>query len=209
MQDRTKEPFMQESFLKRHLMLSILFGSLLMIFGIYLMFQQEEVVRIFISILGLFLAGSGLFSLFTLKSYGLGKRTKIATLIKALLSLGLGLVAIIVPLTAANVSWTVLLYVIAVELIFSAIILFLDALLLRKSGIIITGMLSEGVFSLVVAILLFVFPQQIGSMLLKLVGVVLIASGLGMVLWAYRIRKINRQFSTRTIEAEAVVVDEP
>jgi len=200
---------MQESFLKRHLMLSIVFGSLLMIFGIYLMFQQESFIRIFISILGLFLAGSGLFSLFSLNRYQLGKRTKIATLVKALISLGLGVVAIIVPLSAANVSWTVLLYVIAAELIFSSIILFLDALLLRKSGIIISGMLSEGVFSLVVAILLFVFPQQIGSMLLKLVGAVLIASGLAMVLWAYRIRKINRQSSTQTIEAEAVVVDEP
>lgn len=46
-------------------------------------------------------------------------------------------------------------------------------------------------------------------MLIKLFGVVLIATGLGMILWSYRIRKINRQFSTRTIEAEAVVVDEP
>ena len=45
-------------------------------------------------------------------------------------------------------------------------------------------------------------------MLLKLVGVVLIACGLGMVLWAYRIRKINRQFTTKAIEVEAVVVDE-
>ena len=200
---------MQDSFLKRHLRLSIVFGSLLMILGIYLMFQQESFVRIFISILGLFLAGSGLFALYSLKQYNLGKRTKIATLVKALISLGLGIVAIILPLTAANVSWVMLLYVIAAELIFSSLILFLDALLLRRSGIVISGMLSEGVFSLAVAILLFVFPQQIGSMLLKLVGVVLIASGLGMVLWAYRIRKINRQFSTQTIEAEAAVVDEP
>jgi len=199
---------MQDSFLKRHLTLSILFGSLLMILGIYLMFQQESFVKIFISILGLFLAGSGLFTLFSLSGYKLGKRSKIATLVKALISLGLGITAVIVPLTAADVSWKVFLFVIAIELVFSAVILFLDALLLRKSGIVVTGMLSEGVFSLVVAILLFVFPEQIGSMLLKLVGVVLIACGLGMVLWAYRIRKINRQFTTKAIEVEAVVVDE-
>jgi uncharacterized membrane protein HdeD (DUF308 family) len=208
MQDRFKELTMQDSFLKRHLTLSILFGSLLMILGIYLMFQQESFVKIFISILGLFLAGSGLFTLFSLSGYKLGKRSKIATLVKALISLGLGITAVIVPLTAADVSWKVFLFVIAIELVFSAAILFLDALLLRKSGIVVTGMLSEGVFSLVVAILLFVFPEQIGSMLLKLVGVVLIASGLGMVFWAYRIRKINRQFNTQAIEVEAVVVDE-
>lgn len=199
---------MQDSFLKRHLMVSILFGSLLMILGIYLMFQQESFIRIFISLLGLYLAGSALFTLFSLRRYNLGKRSKIATLIKALLSLLLGVTAVIVPLSAANTSWTVLLYVIAAELVFSSVILFLDALLLRKSEVVISGLLSEGVFSLVVAILLFVFPQQIGSMLLKLFGVVLIATGLGMVLWSYRIRKINRQFATQTIEVEGVVVDE-
>jgi uncharacterized membrane protein HdeD (DUF308 family) len=131
-----------------------------------------------------------------------------ATLIQALISIVLGLVAFFVPLSAANVSWTLLLTLIAIELIFSAIISFLDALLLRKSELPVSALLSEGVFSLVVAILLFVFPQQIGSMLLKLVGVVLIAMGLGMVLWSVRIRKINRQFSPTAIEAEAVVVDE-
>ena len=202
---------MQDTFFKRHLMLATIFGSLLVVLGIYLMFQQESFVRIFISILGLFLVGSGVASLFALRTYTLGRRTKMATLIQALISIVLGLVAFIVPLSAANVSWTLLLYLIAIELIFSAIISFLDALLLRKSELPVSALLSEGVFSLVVAILLFVFPQQIGSMLLKLVGVVLIAMGLGMVLWSVRIRKINRQFSQTVIEAEAVavVVDEP
>ena len=199
---------MQDTFFKRHLMLATLFGSLLVVLGIYLMFQQESFVRIFISILGLFLVGSGVASLFALRTYTLGRRTKMATLIQALISIVLGLVAFFVPLSAANVSWTLLLTLIAIELIFSAIISFLDALLLRKSELPVSALLSEGVFSLVVAILWVVFPQKIGSMLLKLVGVVLIAMGLGMVLWSVRIRKINRQFSPTAIEAEAVVVDE-
>ncbi len=199
---------MQDTFFKRHLMLATIFGSLLVVLGIYLMFQQESFVRIFISILGLFLVGSGVASLFALRSYSLGRRTKTATLIQAILSIVLGLVAVIVPLSAANVSWTLLLYLIAIELVFSAIISFLDALLLRKSELPVSALLGEGVFSLVVAVLLFVFPQQIGSMLLKLFGVVIIAMGLGMALWSVRIRKINRQFSQTVIEAEAVVVDE-
>ncbi|MDD3929098.1 MAG: DUF308 domain-containing protein [Sphaerochaeta sp.] len=199
---------MQDTFFKRHLMLATIFGSFLVVLGIYLMFQQESFVRIFISILGLFLVGSGVASLFALRSYSLGRRTKTATLVQAILSIVLGLVAVIVPLSAANVSWTLMLSLIAIELIFSALISFLDAILLRKSELPVSALLGEGVFSLVVAVLLFVFPQQIGSMLLKLFGVVIIAMGLGMVLWSVRIRKINRQFSQTVIEAEAVVVDE-
>jgi uncharacterized membrane protein HdeD (DUF308 family) len=199
---------MQDTFFKRHLMLATIFGSFLVVLGIYLMFQQESFVRIFISILGLFLVGSGVASLFALRSYSLGRRTKTATLVQAILNIVLGLVAVIVPLSAANVSWTLMLSLIAIELIFSALISFLDAILLRKSELPVSALLGEGVFSLVVAVLLFVFPQQIGSMLLKLFGVVIIAMGLGMVLWSVRIRKINRQFSQTVIEAEAVVVDE-
>ncbi|MDD3057582.1 MAG: DUF308 domain-containing protein [Sphaerochaeta sp.] len=199
---------MQDTFFKRHLMLATIFGSFLVVLGIYLMFQQESFVRIFISILGLFLVGSGVASLFALRSYSLGRRTKTATLVQAILSIVLGLVAVIVPLSAANVSWTLMLSLIAIELIFSALISFLDAILLRKSELPVSALLGEGVFSLVVAVLLLVFPQQIGSMLLKLFGVVIIAMGLGMVLWSVRIRKINRQFSQTVIEAEAVVVDE-
>lgn len=89
---------MQDTFFKRHLMLATIFGSLLVVLGIYLMFQQESFVRIFISILGLFLVGSGVASLFALRTYTLGRRTKMATLIQALISIVLGLVAFIVPL---------------------------------------------------------------------------------------------------------------
>ena len=200
---------MSDTFFKRHLLVSMFFGSMLVILGIFLMFQQESFVRFFISLLGIFLVGSGVSSLLALKKYELGARSKLATLIQALLSIVVGLVAVIVPLSTAAVSWTLLLYVIAVELVFSAIISFLDALLLRKTSFSVSGLLTEGVFSLFVAVLLFAFPQAIGDMLLKLIGVVLIATGLGMLLWSIRVRKLNRQFKASTIEAEAVIVDEP
>lgn len=200
---------MSDTFFKRHLFISMLFGSLLLLIGIFLMFQQDSFVRVFISLLGLFLVGSGVSSLLALKNYELGSRSKTATLIQALLSVVVGLVAVIVPLSTAAVSWTILLYIIAVELIFSAIISFFDALLLRKSSISVSGLLTEGVFSLFVAVLLFAFPEAIGTMLLKLIGAVLIALGLGMLIWSLRIRQINKQFSSTTIESKAEFVDEP
>lgn len=200
---------MQDTFLKRHLILTILFGAGLLILGIFLMFRQQSFLCLFVSILGLFVAGSGFYSLFTLKQYQLGRRSRTVTLVKALLSIVLGLVALIAPLTAANFSWTFLLYLIAAELVFSAVISFMDVLLLRSSGVVLTSLLSDAIFSLVVAVLLFVFPQQIGTMLLKLFGVAMIATGSGMLIWAWRIRMINKRAGSQTIEAEAIVVDEP
>jgi uncharacterized membrane protein HdeD (DUF308 family) len=119
----------------------------------------------------------------------------------------IGLVAIIVPLSAATISWTVLLYIIGAQLLFSALISFLDALLMRKDERSLSPLYTEGVFSLIMAILLFVFPQQIGNLLLKLFGLLFIVSGIGMILWSLRIRKINQQFKEQVVEAEAEIID--
>jgi len=193
---------MQETFLKRHLILSTVLGAFLIIIGIFLMFQQESFVKIFISLLGVFLTGSGISSLIHLKGFNLGSRSRIATLVKAFLSIGIGLLAIIVPLSAATISWTVLLYIVGAQFLFSALISFMDALLMRKAEQSLSPLYTEGVFSLVMAILLFVFPQQIGSSLLKLFGLLFIVSGIGMILWSLRIQKINREFKEQVVEAD-------
>ncbi|MGH0052658.1 MAG: HdeD family acid-resistance protein [Sphaerochaetaceae bacterium] len=198
---------MQDTFFKRHLIISIIIGALVSAVGIFLMFQQDSFMKIFISLLGIILAGSGVSNLVTLKGFGLGNRSRVMTIVKALLSIVVGLIALIVPLSAATISWTVLLYIIGIQLLFSAGVSFLDAILLRKSDRSLSPLFTEGIFSLVVAILLFVFPQQIGSMLLKLFGLLFIVSGIGMILWSLRIRKINRQFKEQVIESEAEIVD--
>ena len=187
----------------------MLSGVLVSILGIYMMFQQEGFVRVFISILGLSLVVSGVSSLFALRTFEMGKRTKMITLLKAILSIIIGLVAIIVPIATASFSWIFLLYLVAAQMIVSAAISFFGALHLRKGTASVSPLLSDGIFSLVVAILLFAFPQQIGTMLIRLVGVVLLAIGLGTVIWSSRIRQINKHFTAAVIESKVEIVEEP
>jgi uncharacterized membrane protein HdeD (DUF308 family) len=78
---------------------------------------------------------------------------------------------------------------------------------MRKDERSLSPLYTEGVFSLIMAILLFVFPQQIGNLLLKLFGLLFIVSGIGMILWSLRIRKINQQFKEQVVEAEAEIID--
>ncbi len=199
---------MQDTFLKRHLIVSAVMGVVLMVLGIIMLFQQESFVKVFISLLGLFLIGSGLLSVFNLKRFAVGPRTKVANIIKALLTIVLGLVAVIVPLTTAYTSWNVLLYSIGAVLAFSALISFMDALLLKHSSVSVSSLLFDGVFSVVVAVLLFLFPQEIGTLLLKLVGALLIVSGLLMVLWAQKINKLNKQSTAKVIETKAEIMED-
>lgn len=200
---------MQDTFMKKHLNTSAVLGTLIAVLGIYMMFQGESFTKVFVSILGVVLVFSGAHTLFGMGTFDLGYRNKIALLIKSLLSIVIGLIAIIVPFATAVTSWNVLLYVLGAELLISAFISLVEAMLLRK-GAASVSLVSEGMFSLVIAVLLFAFPRQIGEMLLKLVGVVLIASGIGIVVWSVRIKKLTRQFNNApAIEVTAEVVDEP
>lgn len=147
-------------------------------------------------------------SLFSMRAYAMGPRNKGALIFKGLVNIAVGALVIALSLFTENFSTNILLYILAVQLLISAIISLVQAILLRKGNISVAPLLSEALFSVVLAVLFFAFPQQIGSLLLKLVGVVLLATGLAIFIWSIRIRKLTRQFNN-TIEGEGEVIGEP
>ncbi len=200
---------MADSFMKRHLNTTAVLATILSILGIYMMFQGESFVKAFVALLGLGMVMTGINSLISMRIYALGPRNRGALIIKGLVNIAVGILVIVLSLTTKNFSTHILLYILAVQLLISAVISIFQAFFLRKGNISVAPLLSEALFSVVLAVLFFAFPTQIGSLLLKLVGVVLLASGLAMFVWSMRIRKLSRQFSNSTIEGEAEVVGEP
>ena len=199
---------MADTFMKKHLNTTAVLAAILSILGIYMMFQGESFAKAFVALLGLGMVVSGGNSLITMRIYALGPRNKSALIIKGLVNIAVGILVIVLSLSTKNFSTHILLYILAVQLLLSAFISLFQAFSLRKGNISVAPLLSEALFSVVLAALFFAFPTQIGSLLLKLVGVVLLASGLAMFVWSMRIRKLSRQFS-QTIEGEAEIVGEP
>ncbi len=201
---------MADTFMKRHLNTTAVLAAIISILGIYMMFQGESFAKAFVALLGLGMVITGINSLVSMRIYALGPRNRSALIIKGLVNMGVGVLVIILSLSTKNFSTHLLLYILAVQLLISALISVFQAFFLRKGNISVAPLLSEALFSLVLAVLFFIFPTQIGDLLLKLVGVVLLASGVAMFVWSMRIRKLTRQFeSTLTIEGKAEVVGEP
>lgn len=201
---------MADTFMKRHLNTTAVLAAIISILGIYMMFQGESFAKAFVALLGLGMVITGINSLVSMRIYALGPRNRSALIIKGFVNIGVGVLVIILSLSTKNFSTHLLLYILAVQLLISALISVFQAFFLRKGNISVAPLLSEALFSFVLAVLFFVFPTQIGDLLLKLVGVVLLASGIAMFVWSMRIRKLTRQFdSTLTIEGEAEVVGEP
>lgn len=198
---------MADTFMKRHLNTTVVIAAILAILGIYMMFQGDSFAKAFVALLGLGMVGTGINSFVSMGVYAVGPKSKRALLIKGLVNIGVGILVVVLSLSTKNFSTHLLLYILAAQLTVSAIISLLQAFLLRKGNISVSPFLSEALFSLLLATLFFAFPTQIGSLLLKLVGVVLLASGLAMFFWSVRIRKLSKQFST--IEGHMEVIGEP
>lgn len=199
---------MADSFMKRHHNTTLALATIVSILGIYMMFQGDSFAKAFVALLGLGMVSTGVNSLVSVRIYALGPRNRSALIIKGLVNIAVGVLVIFLSLSTKSFSTHILLYILAVQLLISAFIALLQAFFLRKGNISVAPLLSEAFFSFVLAALFFAFPSQISSLLIKLVGAVLLASGIGMFVWSIRVRKLTRQYS-RTIEGEAEVIGEP
>lgn len=199
---------MADSFMKKHLNTTAVIATILSLLGVYMMFQGDSFAKAFVALLGLGMGITGINSLLSMRIYTLGPRNKGALVIKGLVNIVVGILVIVLSLSTKNFSTHILLYILAVDLLLSAFVSLFQAFYLRKGNVSVGPLLSESLFSVVLAALIFAFPTQTGSLLLKLVGVVLLASGIAMFVWSMRVRKLTRQFS-QTIEGEAEIVGEP
>ncbi|AEV30277.1 hypothetical protein SpiGrapes_2516 [Sphaerochaeta pleomorpha str. Grapes] len=200
---------MEKSFLKRHLNIALFTGVVIAALGLYMLFQSESFVEVLVTILGISMVLSGIYAVFSMRSYAWGKKSKILYLLKSLGSILIGALAVILPFTVANISWNVLIYLLAAQLAISAVVSLFNAVILRKGEKSVSPIFAEALFSLVFAILLFAFPRQIGSMILKIIGFVIFASGLGIVVWSSWIKRISRQFKdSSAIESTAELIEE-
>ncbi len=197
---------MQRGFFTRFWVIGYIVGALVAALGVFVMFQEESFLRFFVVLLGLFVTISAVVQLIGLSSYQLNLFFQRTTLVRAIVSIILGLCAVILPLASAKVSWMLLLYTMATVLGLSAIITIIDAILTAKGGDFRSSLLLDGIFSLVVSILLFAFPDKIGTVLLKLVGLVIIIAGLSLVVLASRGRSLSKRLKALTIEGEGEII---
>ncbi len=149
---------------------------------------------------------TGTSSLVTLNKYSFNKFNRNSTLIKGVASIIIGVLAVILPITIGGALWRTVLYVLAVQLLLSAIVVIVDAFAVRLLGLSPAPLFLEGVVSLVVSILLFISPKTIADLLVTILGVALIVVAVAIGVIAFVIRK--KRFS-QTIEAVEVEIEDP
>lgn len=178
----------------------------LLFFGVFTLVKPKLFEQLFIIALGIVAIVTGTSSLVTLNKYSFNKFNRTSTLIKGVASIIIGVLAVILPITMGGVLWRIVLYVLAAQLLLSAIVVIIDAFAVRLLGLSPAPLFLEGVVSLVVSILLFISPKTIADLLVTILGVALIVVAVAIGVIAFVIRK--KRFS-QTIEAVEVEIEDP
>ncbi|MGI6432631.1 MAG: hypothetical protein ACOXZ4_02030 [Sphaerochaetaceae bacterium] len=187
----------------KHWIVLLLIGLIIVAGGVALLIRADLFKQIIIIALGAAAVLAGIRSLVIMSRYSFGRFNASVTLIKGVLGIIVGVLAVVMPLATAETVWTFFIYVLAVQMIIASFSAFSDAIALKRLGFGASFFIWEGAVSLALACILFLFPKGIADILITIIGVVIIAVGVAVgltaVIWVRKRRGV--------IEAEVELLD--
>ena len=110
-------------------------------------------------------------------------------IVRGIVSIAVGLAAILLPLTVAGIVWYTMVYMLAGYLIVSVIMELYAVYRLQKFNVSARPYYGEIIGSVILAIVLFILPGQIGLTLIRVLGALLAVSGIGIFIWQWKFRQ--------------------
>jgi uncharacterized membrane protein HdeD (DUF308 family) len=183
--------------------LQLLAALVVVALGVFILVRQDLFKQILIMALGVVAIVTGITSLATMNRYAFGKFNHGSTLVKGVLGLIIGVLAVIMPLATGEAVWTVIIYLLAAQMLIAAVVLLIDAFAVKAAGFPPLPLVTEGLISLVIAVLLFLFPRDVANLLVTVFGIIIIVVGITIGLLAIFLRKRGAV----TVEAVDVTVE--
>ncbi|MBQ9495879.1 MAG: DUF308 domain-containing protein [Treponema sp.] len=165
-------------------------GVLLAVVALMMIIAPEQCIKVAVIALGIEAVINGIFNLAKGRQLIADKSFQLAVLIRSVTSIVIGLIAIILPLKFAGTMWTIMLYILAAYLLAAAVLQLYTVAKLRDTNIERRLYMIEVIVSFIGAIILFIIPQKIGLVLVRLLGVVLLVVSAGYLLFEWHNRPI-------------------
>ncbi len=150
-----------------------------------MMIREDLVKQILVIALGLSALMSSIVSLVTLKRFHFSRFSFSSTLFKGITGIIIGVLAVVLPLFASESVWNVIMYILASQFVISSFVLYSDSLVLRKTAFASRPLVIEATISLVLALLLFIFPRESANLFILLLAIIVMVVGLTFILLGY------------------------
>lgn len=174
--------------------------------GLFLLISPDAFISFFVILLGIAAVIDGIFILAATRDLIIDPQYKLIVTVRGVLSVVVGLLAVILPIAVAAVVWKAMAYTLAIYLVISAGMQIYTITKLHRNGIMIRQSLIEVASSLTLALVLFIIPAQTaGHMIVRLFGIVLLIIGIGLFVIQWKSRpEVIIPDSVDTIEDEEV-----
>lgn len=162
-----------------------LFGGILMILlGLVMLISPARFIEVFWILIGIAVILEGFITLFSVLPEIESPEVRKTLKIRGILAVAVGLVSVFLPLFVAGAAWAIMLYILGIEMLISAGLEFLVIRDMKAMDLPVREYVIEAVLLIVLALVLFLFPFQIGTLFVRLVGVLIIlGGGVGLYRW--------------------------
>ena len=159
-------------------------GILAAILGLIVIIFPSFWIKLVVVIIGLAAIAYGIYSLRFTKAISDDISYRRTIIIKSIVSIIAGLMAVLFPLAIGGAAWTAMIWVLIIYLLASAAIGFYAAALLKDSGVERKRYIIENLLLLAVAVvLILISPRALGNAIIRMIGVVVLIAGVGLILF--------------------------
>ena len=167
--------------MKRWYLFSGILASLL---GLLVIIFPAFWIKLVVVILGLAAIAYGIYSLKITKVISDELNYRRTILIKSIVSIVAGLMAVLFPLAIGGAAWTAMIWLLIFYLLISAAAGFYAAALLKDSGVERKRYIIENLLLLAAAVvLILISPRSLGNAIIRLIGIVVLVAGLALILF--------------------------
>lgn len=175
-------------------------GILAALLGLLVIIFPAFWIKLVVVILGLAAIAYGIYSLKITKVISDEINYRRTILIKSIVSIVAGAMAVLFPLAIGGAAWTAMIWLLIFYLLVSAAAGFYAAALLKDSGVERKRYIIENLLLLAGAVvLILISPRSLGNAIIRLIGIVVLVAGLALILFDV--------FSSRG-QVEVIVKDE-
>lgn len=174
--------------------------------GLFLLISPDTFISFFVILLGVAAVIDGIFILGATRNLIIDPQYKLIVTVRGVLSVLVGFLAVVLPITVAAVVWKAMAYTLAVYLLISVGLQLYTITKLHRNGIMIRQSLIEVASSILLAIVLLIIPAQVaGHFIIRLFGIILLIIGVGFIVIQWKSRPLPVvPDSVETVEDEKV-----
>ena len=159
-------------------------GILAALLGLLVIIFPAFWIKLVVVILGLAAIAYGIYSLKITKVISDELNYRRTILIKSIVSIVAGLMAVLFPLAIGGAAWTAMIWLLIFYLLISAAAGFYAAALLKDSGVERKRYIIENLLLLAAAVvLILISPRSLGNAIIRLIGIVVLVAGLALILF--------------------------